>query len=149
MEKTWLVVLFKWWLVDLDALGLDDSSYLIGLASDSRQLRNSTYFLLELGQVGWAQSIGLCNNWDQVDSGAETLHHLNVQRLQCVSGWADEVEAGMYTKIDLLGTAWLLLLEHIRLMLIVEEFDNWLPGIAVVDIVAKAGSVNDGQSNLR
>lgn len=53
MEKTWLVILFEWWLVDLDALGLDDSSYLIELAKDSHQFRISTYSLLELGQVGW------------------------------------------------------------------------------------------------
>lgn len=65
-----------------------------------------------------------------------------------MSGWADKVETGVNTEIDLLGTAWLLLLEHIRLMLIVKEFNNWLPGIAVVDIVAKAGSVDNGQSNL-
>lgn len=149
MEKTWLVILLKWWLIDLDALGLDDSAYLIELISDSHQLRNSTYSLLEFGQVGLAQSIGLCNDREQVDSGAESLHDLNIQRLQCVSGWADEVETGVDTEIDLLGTAWLLLLEHIRLVLVVKEFDNWLPGIAVVDIVAKAGGVNNGQSNFR
>ena len=105
--------------------------------------------MLELGQIGWAQSIGLGNDWDQVDSGAKTLHDLNIQRLQCVTSWADEVEAGVDTEIDLLGTAWLLLLEHIRLMLIVKELDNWLPGVAVVDIVAEAGCVNNGQSHLR
>lgn len=65
-----------------------------------------------------------------------------------MSGRADEVEAGVDTEIDLLCTAWLLLLEHIRLMLIVKELDNWLPGVAVVDIVAKARCVDDGQSDL-
>lgn len=62
VEKTWLVILLKWWLVDLDALSLDYSSYP----------------LLELGQVGWAQSIGLCNDWNQIDSSAKTLHDFNI-----------------------------------------------------------------------
>ena len=32
-------------------------------------------------------------------------------------------------------------------MLIVEEFDNWHPGISVIDIVTEAGGVDDSQSN--
>jgi hypothetical protein len=31
VEETWLVILLKWWLVDLDALGFNDSSYLCEL----------------------------------------------------------------------------------------------------------------------
>jgi hypothetical protein len=44
-----------------------------------------------------------------------------------VASWADKVEAGMDTEIDLLSSAWLLFLEHVRLMLVVEELDNGLP----------------------
>jgi hypothetical protein len=66
-----------------------------------------------------------------------------------VSSGTDEVEAGVDTEIDLLSAAWLLLLEHIRLVLIVKELDDWLPGVAVVDIVAEAGCVNNGQSDWR
>lgn len=32
-------------------------------------------------------------------------------------------------------------------MLIVEELDDWLPGITVVHIVAEARCVNDGQAD--
>lgn len=65
-----------------------------------------------------------------------------------MSSRADKIEAGVDTEIDLLCAARLLLLQHIRLMLVVEKLDNWLPGVAVVDIVAEAGCVNDGQTDL-
>jgi hypothetical protein len=64
-----------------------------------------------------------------------------------VTGGSDEVEANMNTKIDLVCSAGLLLLKHVGLVLVVEEFDDGHPRIAVVHIVAEAGSVNDGQSN--
>ena len=59
----------------------------------------------------------------------------------------DEEEAGVDAEVNLLSTTGLLLLEHVGLVLIVEELDDGLPGIAVVDIVAKARSVNDGQAD--
>jgi hypothetical protein len=49
----------------------------------------------------------------------------------------------MDTEIDLLSPARLLLLEHVRLMLVVEELDDGLPRITVVDIVAEARGVDD------
>jgi len=106
-----------------------------------------TYSLLEAGQVSWAEGIRLRNNWDQVDSGAQSLHNLNVQWLQGVSSGSNEVQAGVDTEINLVHTARLLFLQHIRLMLIIQEFDNWHPRVAVVDIVSEAGGVNNGKAD--
>jgi hypothetical protein len=53
----------------------------------------------------------------------------------------------MDSKIDLFGSARLLLLEHIRLMLVIEEFNDWLPRIAVVDIVTKSGGVDNREAD--
>jgi hypothetical protein len=50
----------------------------------------------------------------------------------------------MHAKVDFVNSAWLLLLQHIRLMLIVQKLDNWHPGIPIVDIVTKARGINDG-----
>jgi hypothetical protein len=61
-----------------------------------------------------------------------------------VAGGSDEVQAGMDTEVNLVGTTRLLLLQHVRLMLVVEELDNRLPRVAVVDIVTEAGSVDNG-----
>ena len=60
---------------------------------------------------------------------------------------ADEIKASMNTEINLLGSSRLLLLEHIRLVLIVEEFDDRLPGVPIVHIVAKTWGINNRQAD--
>lgn len=40
---------------------------------------------------------------------------------------SDEVKAGVNTEIDPIGSARLLFLQHVRLMLIVQEFYDWHP----------------------
>jgi len=64
-----------------------------------------------------------------------------------MAGRPDEVQAGVHTEVDLVGTARLLLLQHIGLMLVVQELDNGLPRIAIVDIVAEARCINNGQAD--
>jgi hypothetical protein len=64
-----------------------------------------------------------------------------------VASWSDEVQASVDTEVDLVGTAGLLLLQHVRLMLVVEELDDGLPRVAVVDIVAEAGGVDDREAD--
>jgi hypothetical protein len=53
----------------------------------------------------------------------------------------------MDTEVDFVCATGLLLLKHVRLVLIVEEFDYGHPRVSVVDIVAKAWGVNDGEAN--
>jgi hypothetical protein len=64
-----------------------------------------------------------------------------------VSSWADEIQARVDTHVNLVCSAGLLLLQHVRLMLVIQELDNRLPGIAVVDVVTKSGGINNGQAN--
>lgn len=99
--------------------------------------------MLEARQISRAECIRLGDHGDQVDSGAQSLHHLDIKRLQGVASWADEVQTCVDPQINLVHTAWLLLLQHVRLMLVVQKLDNRHPGVAVVDIVAKAGGIND------
>jgi hypothetical protein len=106
-----------------------------------------TYPHLEPSQVRGAQCVGLCNDGNQVDACAQLLHDLNVEGLQSVARGADEVQTSMDTEVDLVSAAWLLLLQHVRLVLVVEELDDGLPRVAVVDIVAESRRVNDGQSD--
>jgi hypothetical protein len=87
----------------------------------------STYPLLELCKIVRCEGVGLCDHRDQVDTRAKLLHDLNVQRLQAVASWANEVQASVHTQVNLLSSAWLLLLEHVALVLVVQELDDWLP----------------------
>uniref|UniRef100_A0A1Y1LA43 Uncharacterized protein n=1 Tax=Photinus pyralis TaxID=7054 RepID=A0A1Y1LA43_PHOPY len=126
------IILLDRGLIDLDVLGFNNRD-------DS---------LLELGQVSRAQRVGLGNNRDQVDPRAEPLHDFNIERLQSVAGRADEVQAGVDSKVNLVLAARLLLLKHVGFVLVVEELDNGHPRVTVVDVVAESGSINDGQTDL-
>jgi hypothetical protein len=103
--------------------------------------------LLELGQVSRAQGIGLGNDGNQVDTRAKSLHDLNVEGLESVASGTNEVQAGVDTEVNLVLAARLLLLKHVGFVLVVEEFDDGHPGVAVVDVVAESGCVNDGQAD--
>lgn len=105
--------------------------------------------LLVTSQVRVAQGVGLGDNGNQVDTRAQTLHHLDIQRLQGVTSGSDEVQASVDTHVDLVRPAGLLLLKHVGLVLVIQEFDDGLPGVTVVDIVSEAGSINDGQTDCR
>lgn len=94
-----------------------------------------------------AESVGLGNNGDQVNTRAQALHHLDIKRLEGVASGSDEVQAGVNAHIDLVSAARLLLLEHVGLVLVIQELDDGLPGVTVVDIVAEAGGINDSQAD--
>jgi len=57
---------------------------------------------------------------------------------------SDEVKANVNSEINFINTARLLLLQHIRLVLIVQEFNDGHPRIAVVNIVSKTRCIDDG-----
>lgn len=147
-----LVVLLNWRLVDLDALGLNDRTNLSQLVSTCDTFPcplPAAYPLLELGKVRGAEGVSLCNDGDKIDTRAQSLHDLDIQRLEGVAGGADEVKAGVNAKVNLVLATGLLLLEHVGFVLVVEELDNGHPRVTVVDIVAKAGGVDNGQANCR
>jgi hypothetical protein len=66
-----------------------------------------------------------------------------------MTGRPDKVQASVDPKITLLTALGLLFLDHVRLMLVVNEVDDGRPGVAVIDIVSKAGSVNDSELDLK
>ena len=68
----------------------------------------------------------------------------SIERDGRVAGGADKVEAGMHTEVRLVSPQRLLFLSHVRLMLVINEVNDGGPRVAVVDIVAEAGSINDG-----
>ena len=107
-----------------------------------------TYSLLELGQVCWREGVRLGHHRDQIDARAQPLHDLNVQRLQRVPRRSDKVQTRVHSQIDLLRASWLLLLQHVALVLIVQELDDRLPRVPVVHIVPESGGVDDGEAHF-
>jgi hypothetical protein len=64
-----------------------------------------------------------------------------------MSSRSDEVQASVNTEINLVNSSRLLLLQHVGLVLVVKEFDDRHPGIAVVDIVSEARSIDDSEAD--
>jgi hypothetical protein len=73
---------------------------------------------------------------------------MNCQKNERVTGRPDKIQASVDTKITLLAALGLLLLNHVCLMLVVNEVDDGRPRVAVVDIVTKTGSVDNGELDL-
>lgn len=121
------IVLLDGRLVYLDTLCLDDCLDLIGVSGFICARLRGTNSLLESDKVRWAQSIRLCYNRNEVNTGTEAPHDFDVKRLECVTRRTDEVKACVDSKVDLVYSAWLLLLQHVRLVLIVQELDNGHP----------------------
>lgn len=106
-----IIVVIERGLVDFDTLGLN----------------NGPYSVLEAQQIIWTQGVRLGNDWDQVDPGAKTLHDFNVKRLKSMPSGTDKVQAGVNTEVDPVNTARLLFLKHVGFVLVVKEFNDWLP----------------------
>ena len=65
-----------------------------------------------------------------------------------MSGGTNEVQARVHAQVRLLHALRLLLLDHIRLVLVINEIDDGCPGITVVDVVAEAGRVDNRELHL-
>lgn len=100
---------------------------MISAGCSGRGLGFCQYPVLKPSQICRTQGICFSNYRDQIDAGAKALHDLNVKRLERVSGWPDEVQTSMDTEVNFVYPAGLLLLQHVRLMLVVEKLDNWHP----------------------
>ena len=67
------------WAVDLDVLSSHNFSDLTRQLLRRALLGHSAYNVLEVLEVFLSQSIGLGNDGDEVDSGTESLHDLNIE----------------------------------------------------------------------
>lgn len=105
------VILFDRGLVDFDTLSFNH-------AADA---------VFEAGEVGRRESVGFGDDGDEVDAGAEALHDFDVEGFEGMAGGADEVEAYVDAEIDLVTAAGLLFLQHVGLVLVVEELDDGHP----------------------
>lgn len=110
---------------------------------------SKSYPLLEASQISRAERVGLGNDGDQVHTSAQPLHNFNIEGLQGMAGRSDEVKTGVDAEVDLVRTTGLLLLQHVGFMLVVEEFDDWHPGVAVVHVVTETGCIDNGQADCK
>lgn len=72
----------------------------------------------------------------------ELLHHLNVDGLQGVASGLDEVDNGVDAVVDNVHAVDLVLSIQVGVKALLNVLDNGVPGLIVVDEVAKAGCVD-------
>jgi hypothetical protein len=102
--------------------------------------------LLEVCNLLIGESVGLGNDWDEVDFGVKSTHDLDIQRLERVAGRLNEVDTSMHTIVDNVHPVDFVLRIEIRVESLLDVFDNWPPGVIIVDEVTKARGIHNGQA---
>ena len=103
------------------------------------------YPLLESGNLVVRQRVRLGDDGDQVDLGVQASHDLDVERLQGVAGGLDEVDARVHAVVDDVHPVDLVLGVEVGVEALVDVVDDGPPRLVVVDEIAEAGRVDDGQ----
>lgn len=90
------------------------------------------------------QAIRLRNHGNDIHGLAQLLQHDDVNRLQRVSSWCDEVEAAMDAGILNVSLALRReLLAQVCGVLVLDVLDDWVPAAVIVHQVAIARGVDD------
>lgn len=103
--------------------------------------------MFKSGQIGGAECVGFGHYGDEIDPGAQALHDFDVQWFEGMTSGPDKIKACVNTKIDLGFSTGLLFLQHIRLVLVVQKFDDGHPRIAIVHVVTKTRGINNRQTH--
>jgi hypothetical protein len=56
------------------------------------ELQRETYPFLEISQLGWGKGIGLSNDWDNVHSGRQSSHELDIHLSQTEISFGHELD---------------------------------------------------------
>lgn len=116
------------------------------LGSWSRKESLETYSGLESSDLLVCQSIGLGNDGDKVDLGVETLHDLNVERLQRVASGLDKEDTCVDAVVHDVHPVDLVLSIQVSIEALLDVIRDWPPGLVVVDEVTEARGINNGQA---
>jgi len=98
---------------------------------------------LELLQFRLGNGVGFGNNWNDIDFGVQLFHANQIQGLETVPSWADEVQADVYATVVIGGQRSfnLKLLLQVVFKLGVNVIDDGLERIILVDLISIADSV--------
>jgi len=104
------------------------------------------YSRLESHNLLISHSIGLGNDWNQVDLGMESAHNFDVQRLQRMASWLDEVHTSVDSVIHNIHAVDLVLRIQICIKALLYVIHNWSPRFVIVNEVTKTRSIDNSQS---
>jgi hypothetical protein len=76
----------------------------------------------------------------------KSAHNLYIEGLQRVTSRLDEIHAGMHAVVDDVHAVEFVLGFEICIESLLDVFDDWAPGIIVVDEIAEARCIYYGQA---
>lgn len=76
----------------------------------------------------------------------QAAHNLNVQGLQGVAGWLDEVNTGVDAVVNNVAAVDLVLGLKVGVEALLDVFDNGAPRVVVVHKVTESGGINNAQA---
>lgn len=76
----------------------------------------------------------------------ETLHDLNVERLERMAGGLDEENASMDAVVNNVHSVDLVLSVQVGIEALLDVVRDWSPGLVIVDKVAETRGINHGQT---
>lgn len=91
------------------------------------------------------QAVCLRDDRHNIHFGVQLLHELNVQRLHAVAERRDKVEAAVNAIVHNVASIQAALVAQESLVLLVDVFQNRAETIRIVNGVAEAGRVDDGE----
>ena len=96
-----------------------------------------------------SHAVCLCDDWYDVDDVGQLLHDDDIDRLETVSRWSNEVQAAVNTRVfDMTIAHSRELLAKILRVLVLVVFNDWVPFPFIVNLVAEAWRVDNSQIEL-
>jgi hypothetical protein len=105
-----------------------------------------TYPGLEGDDFLISHSISLGNNRNQVDLGMQSAHDFNVQWLQSVACWLNEVDTRMNSVVNNVHAIDLVLRIQVGIKALLNVVHNWSPRLIIVYEITKTRGINNSQT---
>jgi len=104
-----------------------------------------TYSVLESSNLLVSHGVSFCNDWDQVDLGMQSAHDLNIEWLECMSSWLNEVHTGMNSVVNNVHSVDFVLGIEVGIKTLLDVVHNWSPRLVIVDEVTKTRGIDNSQ----
>jgi hypothetical protein len=107
---------------------------------------SGTYTLLEGGNLVVGESVGLCDDGNQVDLGVQAAHNLDIERLERVTSWLNEVDTSVDAVVNNVHAVDLVLGIQVCIEALLDVLNDWAPGVVIVDKVSETRGVDHSQA---
>jgi hypothetical protein len=107
---------------------------------------SGTYTLLEGGNLIIGESIRLGDDGNEIDLGVQAAHDLNIERLERVTSWLNEVDTSVDAVVNNVHAVDLVLGIQVCIEALLDVLNDWAPGVVIVDKVSETRGVDHSQA---